>query len=183
MIEDIKEIVISEEDIQQKIKELAARINNDYKGAELTVICILKGSLFFTSDLIRLLTMPVIVDYMAISSYGKATKSSGVVRILKDIEENIEGKDCLILEDIVDTGLSASYMKNILNLRKPKSLKICSLLDKKVMRINDIEVDYAGFVVPEKFLVGYGLDFRDKYRHIRNVVTLKEEIIGVSDKL
>ena len=183
MLEAIKEIVISEEDIQQKIKELAAKINNDYSSEELIVICILKGSLFFTSDIIRLLTMPVVVDYMAISSYGNATKSSGVVRILKDIEEHIEGRHCLIIEDIVDTGLSAGYMKNILSLRNPKSLKICSLLDKKIMRINDIEVDYAGFVVPEKFLVGYGLDFRDKYRHIRDVVTLKEEVIGVSDKL
>lgn len=180
MREDIKEIIISEKDIQDKVKQLADKINKDYKGKELVVICILKGSLFFTSDLIRHLNMPVIVDYMAISSYGASTNSSGAVRILKDIEENIEDKDCLIVEDIVDTGLSAAYLKKILSLRKPKSLKICSLLDKKVMRINDIKADYAGFTVPAKFLVGYGLDFCDKYRHITDIVTLKDEVINKS---
>lgn len=177
MKDDIAEIIITKRQIQNKVKELAEKINADYKGKELVIISILKGALFFTSDLIKHLAMPVVVDYMAISSYGVSTSSSGVVRILKDIEENIEGRDCLIVEDIVDTGLSANYLKKILTLRKPASLKICSLLDKKSMRINDITIDYAGFCVPEKFLVGYGLDFHDKYRHIDEVVTLKDEVI------
>ncbi|MFH1454347.1 MAG: hypoxanthine phosphoribosyltransferase [Armatimonadota bacterium] len=177
MYEDIKETVLSENEIQSKIKELAAGINNDYKGGEIVVISILKGALFFTSDLVRHLTLPVIMDYMAISSYGALTKSSGVVRILKDIEEDIEGKDCLIVEDIVDTGLSANYIKEILSLRNPKSLKICSLLDKKSKRVSPVNIEYAGFEVPEKFLVGYGLDFCGKYRHLRSIVTLKDEIV------
>lgn len=169
----IKKILISPRKISSKVKELAGRINRDYRGKDLVLIVILKGALFFASDLLKFLEIPLIVDFISISSYGDSTETSGEVKLTKDLEENISGKNCLIVEDIIDTGLTLSYLIRILKLRKPKSLKVCTFLNKKERRIRDSKLDYEGFIVPNEFLVGYGLDYKEDYRHYPYVFTLK----------
>ena len=161
----------------RELKELGEKITNDYKDSDnFIVIGVLKGAVVFMSDLIRSIELPLKIDFMAVSSYGTSTESSGVVRILKDLDESVEGKDVLIVEDIVDSGLTLSYMHKILKSRKPASLKICTLLDKPNRRKVDLKIDYLGFEIPDDFVVGYGLDYAGKYRNLRDICVLKPEI-------
>ncbi len=176
MKQDIEKVLYSEEQLNQRLAELGAEITKDYEGKDLLVIGILKGSNIFTSDLVRKIDLPLNMDFMVVSSYGNASSSSGVVRILKDLEQSAEGKHLLIVEDIVDSGLTLHYLKDILLSRKPASIKICSLLDKPAGRKQPIQVDYCGFEVPDAFIVGYGIDYAEKYRNLPYVGILKKEI-------
>lgn len=173
---DAQRVLISEKEIASRIKELGGQISRDYGDNKLLVVGILKGAVIFMADLVRQLTVPVELDFMAVSSYGKASKSSGVVRILKDLEHNIEGSHVLIVEDIVDTGLTLKYLKENLETRGPASLKICTLLDKPSRRKVEVKVDYNGFTIPDEFVVGYGLDYREKYRNEKDILILKQEV-------
>lgn len=173
MSERIDRVLLEESQIKERVKRLSEEISRDYSGKELLLVCILKGAFVFLSDLIRLLTIPITLDFIAVSSYGSATKSSGVVRILKDLDQPIEGKDVLLVEDIVDTGLTLKYLVNLLEERKPGSLKICALLDKPERRQVSLQVDYLGFKIPNEFVVGYGLDFNNQFRQLPYVAVLK----------
>ena len=172
----IKKVLIDEEALQLKIKELGAQITKDYEGKELLVICILKGAVMFVTDLVKRIDLPLEIDFMAVSSYGNSTKSSGVVRILKDLNEEINGKHILIVEDIIDSGLTLSYLIDNLKSREPASVAVCTLLDKPDNRKTPIDISYTGFVVPYEFVVGYGLDYAEKYRNVPFIFVLKEEI-------
>lgn len=174
-VDIVERIIINEEEIQGRVRELGAQISQDYRDQPVTLICILKGGLMFLCDLAKHITSPVTYDFMSVSSYGDATQSSGVVRITKDLEESIEGKHVIIVEDIIDTGLTLSYLLNNLFSRNPASLKICTLLNKPSNRRVEIPVDYVGFEVPNEFLVGYGLDFKQFYRNIPYVFTPKKK--------
>jgi len=176
-VDIVDRIIISEEDIQRRVRELGKAISQDYAGKEITLLCVLKGGLMFLCDLAKHITVPVAYDFMSVSSYGDATESSGVVRIVKDLEESIEGKHILIVEDIIDTGLTLSYLVKNLHSRNPASLRICTLLNKPANRRVDIPIDYVGFEVPNEFLVGYGLDFKQFYRNIPFVFVPKKEYI------
>ncbi|NLJ87636.1 MAG: hypoxanthine phosphoribosyltransferase [Epulopiscium sp.] len=176
MKNDVKEILFNEEEIAKKVKELAKKITEDYRGKDLTVIGILKGSNIFMGDLIRKIDIPLQIDFMVVSSYGQSTESSGIVRVIKDLDYSIEGKNILIVEDIIDTGLTLAYLKEILLKRKPQSVKICSLLDKPARRRVDLEVDYIGFETPDEFIVGYGIDYSEKYRNLPYIAVLKDEV-------
>ncbi len=176
MQNDIKEILISEEEIKQKIRELGKQIEKDYKDKDLLVVCVLKGAVLFLSDLIREINLPLSIDFMAVSSYGNSTKSSGVVRIIKDLEKDIQGKDLLIVEDIVDSGLTLSYLIENLKSREPRSVRLCTLLDKPEKRKVKVSIDYTGFVIPDEFVVGYGLDYAEVYRNLPYVCVLKPEV-------
>lgn len=160
------DVMISESEIASKVEELAKRIENDYKGEPLLVVGILKGASVFVSDLIRKINLDVNIDFMCVSSYGNATESSGTVRILKDLDVDIAGKNVLIVEDIIDSGLTLSNLVKELQIRNPKSLKLCTLLDKPERRKADVQVDYVGFVIEDKFIVGYGIDWAEKYRNL-----------------
>ena len=177
MLNDIERVLITDEQIKEKIKQLGEKISNDYKHSNsFLLVGVLKGAVLFMSDLIRHIDIPLQIDFMAVSSYGSSTESSGVVRILKDLDETVEGKDLLIVEDIIDSGLTLSYMCNILRSRKPASIKICALLDKPSRRKVDLNVDYLGFEIPDHFVVGYGLDYAEKYRNLPYICVLKPEI-------
>lgn len=176
MLGDIKSILISEEEIAKRVKELGKQLTEDYKGKELLVVGILKGCMLFLSDLVRTIDLPLTLDFMVVSSYGATTKSSGVVRIVKDLEREIEGKDVLIVEDIVDTGLTLSYLVENFKARNPKSVKVCSLLDKPDRRKAQVEIQYIGFKIPDEFVVGYGLDYGENYRNLPFVCVLKPEV-------
>ncbi|MBB6625554.1 hypoxanthine phosphoribosyltransferase [Clostridium gasigenes] len=176
MNRDIKEVLFTEEKIMETIKEIAKRISEDYKGKNLLVVGVLKGSVIFASDLIKNITIPCEIDFMAVSSYGSSSETSGVVRILKDLDHSIEGKDLLIVEDIVDSGVTLSYLLEYLKTRKANSVEIAALLTKPSRRKVELEVKYSGLEVPDEFLVGYGLDFSEKYRNLPYVGILKEEI-------
>lgn len=158
--------LISEEKLQARIAELGAEISKDYEGKELVVLCVLKGGVMFMTDLVKHIEVPLKMEFMVVSSYGDAYKSSGLVKILKDLDEPIEGKHVLIVEDIIDSGRTLSYLKKMLGERKPESLKICTLLDKEEERIADVEVDYSGFKVGNEFVIGYGLDYKQYYRNL-----------------
>ncbi|SHK02648.1 hypoxanthine phosphoribosyltransferase [Tepidibacter formicigenes] len=162
----VTDVLIKEEDIKNKVYELAKIIENDYKGEEILLVGVLKGACVFISDLMRNIDLDVSLDFMAVSSYGMSTKSSGVVKILKDLDTEIENKNVLIVEDIIDTGLTLKYLCENLKSRNPKSLKICTLLDKPERRKCDIKVDYTGFEIPDKFIVGYGIDCGEKFRNL-----------------
>jgi hypoxanthine phosphoribosyltransferase len=166
------EILLSAGQIEKRIKELAAEITRDYKGKKPLLIGVLKGAVIFLSDLVRNIEMPVEIDFMAVSSYGADTASSGVVRIQKDLEQSIRDKDVLIVEDIVDTGLTLSYLFDNLSSRGPKSLKVVTLLDKPDRRKVDFNPDYCGFSIPDRFVIGYGLDFNEDYRHLADLCIL-----------
>ena len=165
MAETIKEL-FSEEAIDARIRELGAQISRDYAGKELHLICVLKGSSFFTCELAKRITVPVYLDFMSVSSYGSETTSSGVVKIVKDLDSPLKGKDVIVVEDIVDTGHTLSYLMGMLKGREPASLRLCTLLDKPERRVAEVFVDYIGFTIPDKFIVGYGLDYDQKYRNL-----------------
>lgn len=176
MLEDIQEVLISKEEIQKMVDELGAKISEDYKGKELILVCVLKGGVVFHADLMRAISIPVDMDFMAVSSYGVSTKSSGVVRIIKDLDINIANKHVLIVEDIVDTGLTLSHLKELLRTRGPLSVKICTALDKPSRRKVDLDIEYKGIEIPDKFVVGYGLDYAEKYRNLPAVCILKPSV-------
>jgi len=176
MRNDIDHILYSEEELQAKVKELGAIIDRDYAGTQPFLIGVLKGCFVFMADLSRAITLPCDLDFMAVSSYGNGTSSTGAVSITKDLSRDIEGRDVIIVEDILDSGVTLSYLKSYLMNRKPKSIKICTLLDKPARRRADIKADYTGFVCPDDFVVGYGLDYAEKYRNLPFVGVLKAEI-------
>ncbi len=176
LVSDVSEVLISEEQIAAKVAELGARISKEYAGRELTLVSVLKGSLPFMADLMRRITIPVRIDLMEVSSYGgTATESSGLVRILKDLSSPIEGRDVLIVEDIIDTGLTLNYLMRYLRGKNPRSIKVCALLDKPARRLVELDIDYIGFEIPDAFVVGYGLDFGEIYRNLRFVGILRPE--------
>ena len=182
LVADIGDVVVTEEAIQAKVAELGRRIGDDYAGKPLTLVSVLKGSLPFMADLMRAIPIPVRIDLMEGSSYGgSATESSGLVRILKDLSASIEGEDVLIVEDIIDTGLTLNYLIRYLRGKNPRSLRICTLLDKPARRLVDIPVDYVGFTIPDQFVVGYGLDYNEFYRNLRFVGVLRPEVYTSPD--
>ena len=170
----IGEVLVSAEDLQERVLSLAAQISADYAGRDLVLIGVLKGAVFFLSDLMRALTIPCEVDFMAVASYGSATKSSGVVRILKDLDAVIQGRDVLIVEDIVDSGLTLQYLLRNLAGRQPGSLEVCALLIKPERRKVDLDTRYVGFEIPNRFAIGYGLDYAERYRNLPFVAALNE---------
>jgi len=174
--QDIDHVLISEEQIEACVRDLGARISVDYRGRDLTLVCVLKGGIVFLADLIRAISVPLSLDFMATSSYGFSTESSGVVRILKDLDMNIEGKNILVVEDIIDTGHTLHYLMRILAERRPSSLRICTLLNKPSRREVEIALDYLGFDIPNEFVVGYGLDFDENYRNLPYIGVLKPEL-------
>ena len=165
MAETIK-VLIPEEDVKARIEELGRRISEDYAGRQVHLICVLKGGVFFMCDLAKTITVPVSMDFMSVSSYGDGTASSGIVKIAKDLDESLEGKDVIVVEDIIDSGRTLSYLLEILKKRGPKSMGLCTLLDKPDRRVRDVKVDYVGFEIPDEFVVGYGLDYAQKYRNL-----------------
>jgi len=174
---DVAEVLLTEEQLQGRIAELGAQVTADYAGRQLTLVSVLKGSLPFMADLMRTIELPLRIDLMEVSSYGGATtESSGLVRILKDLSASIEDEDVLIVEDIIDTGLTLNYLLRYLRGKKPRSLRICTLLDKPARRLVEIPVDYTGFTIPDQFVVGYGLDFGELYRNLRFVGVLRPEV-------
>lgn len=176
MNNDILRILISKEELANRIKIMGEEITRDYKDCDLVIVGILKGSVIFLSDIAREIDLPLTMDFMVVSSYGSSTKSSGVVRIVKDLERDIHNKDVLIIEDIVDTGLTLSYLVENLKSRNPKSVKICSLLDKPDRRKATVDITYSGFKIPDEFVVGYGLDYAEVYRNLPYVCVLKPEV-------
>ena len=172
---DVGEVLITEDQIRAKVVELGARIGADYASTLVTLVSVLKGSLPFMADLMRAIEIPVTIDLMEVSSYGGAsTETSGLVRILKDLSSSIADKDVLIVEDIIDTGLTLNYLLRYLRGKNPRSIRICALLDKPARRLVEINIDYLGFTIPDEFVVGYGLDYAERYRNLRNVCVLEE---------
>jgi hypoxanthine phosphoribosyltransferase len=171
MSDDVVEILFSEEQIRTRVEDLAGQISKDYADRLLVLVSILRGSVFFATDLARHVQLPLSMDFLSISSYGEG--SEGVVRITKDLEENIAGKDVLVIEDIVDTGFTLKYLLRTLGGRNPKSLEVCTLLDRRARRIIDLDLKYIGFEIPDKFVVGYGLDFRQRYRNLPYIGVVK----------
>jgi hypoxanthine phosphoribosyltransferase len=174
----VGEILVDEETLRSRVAELGAEVSADYHGRDLLLIGVLKGAVFFMADLMRHLTIPCEVDFMAISSYGDSTDSSGIVRILKDLDINIEGRDVLVVEDIIDSGLTLSYLMRNLESREPATLEVCALLTKPARRQIDVPVRYVGFEIPDRFVVGYGLDFAERYRNLRYVAVMSQELSG-----
>jgi len=170
----VKKVLINKEKIRGKVKEIGKLISEDYKNRNLMLIGVLKGGFVFLADLIREIDIDMELDFMAVSSYGVSTKSSGVVKIIKDLDANIEGKHILIVEDIVDTGLTLNYLKELIQRRGPESVKICTMLDKPSRRMTKLKIDYCGFEIPDEFVVGYGLDYADKYRNLPDVCIMGE---------
>ncbi len=176
MENDILRVLISKEALSQKVQEIGAQISKDYEGKNLMMVSVLKGSVVFMADLMRAVTVPAEIDFMSVSSYGTGAKTSGVVKIIKDLDIELAGRDLLIVEDILDSGLTLSYIKKILMERGPRSIKICTLLDKPERRKADVFADYSGFEVPDEFVVGYGLDFAEKYRNLPYIGVLKPSV-------
>ncbi|MHB1416048.1 MAG: hypoxanthine phosphoribosyltransferase [Chloroflexota bacterium] len=173
---DIGDILIDRDQLQERVRELGAAISRDYDGRVPLLVGVLRGTILFFADLLRAINIHVEIDYIAISSYGPSTHSSGVVRVLKDLDESIEGRDVILVEDIVDTGLTLRYILRNLRNRHPASLAICALLDKQVRRLVDIDIQYKGFEIPDAFVVGYGLDYRQHYRNLPFICILKPEV-------
>ena len=179
LYQDLERILVTKEEIAQKVRELGKRITEDYAGKEPVMICILKGAAIFFSDLIRETDLHLTTDFMAISSYGSATKTSGVVRVLKDLDKDIVGKDVIIVEDIVDTGITLNYLRTMLEHRGAASIRIAALLDKTARRkVKDLKVDYVCFDIPDAFVVGYGLDYDQAYRNLPDIGVLSPSIYG-----
>jgi hypoxanthine phosphoribosyltransferase len=178
MENDIKSVLISETELKAIVKRLGEQISKDYEGKELLLVSVLKGSVVFMGDLMRAIKIPCFIDFMSVSSYGNNTSSTGVVKIIKDLDTNvIEGTNLLIVEDILDSGRTLSYLKDILARRNPESIKICTLLDKPDRRTADIQADYVGIQIPDAFVVGYGLDFAERYRNLPYVGVIKPEAV------
>ena len=175
---DVQEVLISAEKMNARVRELGAQISQDYEGKDLVLVSVLVGACVFTADILRCITTPCFLDFVAISSYGKESRSSGVVRILKDLDESVESRHVLIIEDIVDTGLTLNYLVDAMRHRNVASVRTCSMLDKPSRRLTKIEVDYVGFEVPDEFVVGYGLDFAQRYRNLPYVGILRPEVYG-----
>jgi hypoxanthine phosphoribosyltransferase len=178
----VEEILIDEQALSQRVVELGAEISADYRGRDLLLVGVLKGAVFFIADLMRALDVPCEVDFMAISSYGSATDSSGVVRILKDLDLSIEGRNVLVVEDILDSGLTLSYLVRTLRARQPASLEVCALLTKPARRTSEVECRYVGFEIPPRFVIGYGLDFAERYRNLPFVGVLRDEIAAQAEE-
>ena len=177
LVADVASVLVSEEQIHVRVAELGAQISADYEGRELTLVSVLKGSLPFMADLMHAISIPVSIDLMEVSSYGgTATESSGLVRILKDLSSSIDGRDVMIVEDIIDTGLTLNYLIRYLRGKNPRSLHICTLLDKPARRLVDIPIDYLGFTIPDQFVIGYGLDYGEHYRNLPFIGVLKPEV-------
>ncbi len=176
IFEDIQSVMITEEEIAAKVAALGRQISEDYQGKNLLMVSVLKGSVVFVADLMRSITIPVSIDFMSVSSYGHGTKSSGVVKIIKDIDIDLEGRDLLIVEDILDSGKTLHYLRELLEGRNPASVRIATLLDKPSRREADVKPDYFGFVVPDEFIIGYGLDFAENYRNLPYIGVLKPEL-------
>ena len=176
MLNDVERVLITKEELKQKVKELATQINKDYAGKTPLFVCILKGSIFFFTDILREINIPVNMDFMVVSSYGSGSTSSGQLTIKKDLTIDICGKDVIIVEDIVDSGNTLFKLKKLLLERNPASVKIITLLDKPDRRVVDIQPDYCGFVIPDEFVIGYGLDYAEKYRTIPEVCILKRSV-------
>ena len=172
MAETIK-VLIPEEKAAKRIEEIGRQISEDYAGRQVHLICILKGGVFFMCELAKRITVPVSMDFMSVSSYGDGTTSSGIVKIAKDLDEALEGKDVIIVEDIIDSGRTLSYLLENLKSRKPRSLKLCTLLDKPSRRVKEVELHYCGFSIPDHFVVGYGLDYAERYRNLPYIGVLK----------
>lgn len=176
MHSDIQEVLYTEEAIRQKVKELGAAISQDYEGRNPLVICVLKGAFIFMADLAKSISVPIELDFMAVSSYGNATRSSGEVKIIKDLDQSVEGRDVLIVEDIIDSGLTLSYLIDVLERRNALSVRVVALFDKPGRRKVEIAPDYVGFQIPDAFVVGYGLDYAEKYRNLPYVGILKPDV-------
>ena len=165
-MEDKIRVLLTEEEVNEKIKKIGEQVSKDYAGKSVHMICVLKGGVFFTCELAKRITVAVSLEFMSVSSYGDDTKSSGVVKIVKDLDQPLIGKDVLIVEDIIDSGNTLYYLMDVLRQRKPASLRLCTLLDKPDRRVKDVHVDWTGFEIPDEFVVGYGLDYAQKYRNL-----------------
>ena len=176
MLKDIKKVIISEEDLKAKVKELSAQLNKDYKDKNPLFIVILKGAFVFAADIFKYIEIPAAIDFMVVSSYAMSAESSGNVKIIKDVAQSIEGKDVIIIEDIVDTGYTLSNLVKVLKERNPASVEICSCVDKPERRVVPVDVKYKGFEVENEFIVGYGLDYAEKYRNLPFIGVLKQEV-------
>lgn len=179
MKEDVLRVLLSEDEIREKVRELGGKITADYKNSDLMLVTVLKGAVVFLADLMRQIDVPAEIDFMVVSSYGSGVKSSGVVKIVKDLDVPLAGKDILIVEDILDSGLTLSYIKELLESRGPRSIRIATLLDKPSRRKVDLQADYIGFSVPDEFVIGYGLDYDEKYRNLPYIGILKPEVYSV----
>ncbi|MGG1638108.1 hypoxanthine phosphoribosyltransferase [Paenibacillus sp. TAF43_2] len=176
MQNDIQEVLYDAQQIGEKVKELGATLSKDFNGRNPLVICVLKGAFIFMADLVKEITVPLEIDFMAVSSYGQSTKSSGVVKIIKDLDVSVEGRDVLIVEDIIDSGLTLSYLIDVLERRNAKSVTVVTLFDKPARRTVELEADYKGFTLPDEFVVGYGLDYAEKYRNLPYIGILKPQV-------
>lgn len=179
MKEDVLRVLLSEDEIREKVRKLGGKITADYKNSNLMLVTVLKGAVVFLADLMRQIDVPAEIDFMVVSSYGSGVKSSGVVKIVKDLDVPLAGKDILIVEDILDSGLTLSYIKELLESRGPRSIRIATLLDKPSRRKVDLQADYIGFSVPDEFVIGYGLDYDEKYRNLPYIGILKPEVYSV----
>ncbi|MEO6294775.1 MAG: hypoxanthine phosphoribosyltransferase [Candidatus Limnocylindria bacterium] len=178
MHDDVEEILLDAETIAARVAELGAQLESDYAGRDPVLVSVLKGAVVFLADLMRSMDLPTSIDLMEVSSYGAATESSGQVRILKDLSKPIEGRDVIVVEDIIDTGLTLNYLLGYLADRQPASIKICCLLDKPARRVADIPIDYIGFTIPDRFVIGYGLDYDERYRNLPYIGVLKPSVYG-----
>jgi hypoxanthine phosphoribosyltransferase len=178
MQDDIKEVLFSQERLAEIVADMGKRISKDYEDKNLLMVSILKGSVVFMTDLMRAITVPCSIDFMAVSSYGSGVKTTGVVKIIKDLDIDLKGWDVLVVEDILDSGLTLSYILEILQAREPKSIRLCTLFDKPERRTANVKADYVGTIVPDEFIVGYGLDYAEKYRNLPYVGILKPEVYG-----
>ncbi len=178
MHQDVEKILFTQEELEDRVRELGRQITEDYQGKEVAVASVLRGSYIFMADLTRAIELPITVDFMAVSSYGAGTVSSGQVEIKKDLSDSIEGKNLIIVEDILDSGNTLYYLMDVLRARKPESIRICTLLDKPERRTKPIRADYTGFTIPDAFVVGYGLDYNEKYRNLPYIGILKPEVYG-----
>lgn len=179
---DIERVLISEKDLKKAVKKMGKQISKDYADKNLFLVAVLKGSVIFMADLMRSISIPLNIDFMSVSSYGSGTKSSGVVKIIKDLDHDLSGKDILIVEDILDSGMTLSYLKGILTQRNVSSIRIATLLDKPERRVADVKADYFCFTVPDEFVVGYGLDYDQQYRHLPYIGVLKPEIYSEGEE-
>lgn len=178
MKNDIREVLISEDELHKTVAALGARISKDYEGKNPIMVSVLKGAFIFMADLVREVTVPCTIDFMSVSSYGAGTKTSGEVKIIKDLDTNIEGRHVIVVEDILDSGVTLSYLLKLLGARKPASIALCTLFDKPERHKVEVKIDYKGMDVPDEFIVGYGLDYAEKYRNLPFIGVLKPEICG-----